>query len=167
MCLLLRMLKAEHGQRMFTKCLSKALTMLKTASHRVGARHAPRVRSKGFVSTCRPTPHTPVCLRQGFVMRLADGRLVFVVPVPAAYIADLPEAANVLNVLCYPARFSDPNQLVPKEELNSVRGVFTERTEEYHNQASQHRASSIRRLRGLAPRASSCARIASHFMLRR
>jgi len=105
---------------------------------------------KGFVSTCRPPPHTPVCLRQGFVMRLADGRLVFFVPVPAAYIADLPEAANVLNVLCYPAKFSDPNYLVPKEELNSVRGVFAERTEEYHNQASQHRASSIRRLGSLS-----------------
>lgn len=39
------------------------------------------------------------------------------VPVPAAYIADLPEAASIFGVAPHPAQFSDVNTLVPKDKL--------------------------------------------------
>lgn len=41
----------------------------------------------------------------------------FYVPVPAAYIADLPEAASIFNVAQHPAKFSDITTLVPKDKL--------------------------------------------------
>ena len=70
-------------------------------------------------------------------METADGRLLFCIPVPAAFIADLQETASVLNLMAHPADYSDPNYLVHKSKLNSVREQFPPRTEKYHDQVSR------------------------------
>ena len=41
------------------------------------------------------------------------------VPVPAAYIADLPEAGPLFNIAPQPTKFRDITTLIPKEQMNN------------------------------------------------
>ena len=78
------------------------------------------------------------CLQQGIEMVTADGRRFHMVPLPLAWIADLLETANLLNVLAFPAAYPDPNFLVHKSQLNNPTDVFPLRTEAHHDKASHH-----------------------------
>ena len=58
-------------------------------------------------SACRGVNMTPRGMQQ-----------MLFVPVPVAYIADLPEAGPIFNIAPHPTKFSDITTLIPKEKMN-------------------------------------------------
>ena len=56
------------------------------------------------------------CCRGVYITR-RDGVQRMFVPVPAAYIADLPEAASIFHIAPHPAAYSSSNSLIHKTKL--------------------------------------------------
>ena len=100
---ILRRLKAEHGQRLFSKALSKVLAMLNMLSQRGAACSSlPLALSGSFEKSMRlDTSHNHA---GGDRARIAEAGCCCA-PAPVAYIADLPETASVLTVLGFPAKY--------------------------------------------------------------